>query len=62
MRILITGATGNIGTQVVRYLSAMNEEHTIVAGLREDKDAAILLEYPNLEFCVFDFGIIGFNM
>lgn len=55
MRILITGATGNIGTQVVRYLSAMNEEHTIVAGLREDKDAAILLEYPNLEFCVFDF-------
>ena len=55
MKILITGATGNIGTQVIRYLSEMNEDHTIVAGLREEKDAKLLSEYPDLEFCVFDF-------
>jgi uncharacterized protein YbjT (DUF2867 family) len=55
MKILITGATGNIGTQVIRYLSAMNEEHTIVAGLRKEKDAALLSDYPKLEICIFDF-------
>lgn len=55
LKILITGATGNIGRQVIRYLSDTNSENQIIAGLREEKDARVLSEYQSLEFCIFDF-------
>ncbi|QTE22300.1 NmrA family NAD(P)-binding protein [Polaribacter cellanae] len=55
-RILITGATGNIGIEVVHYLAKLNNESEIILAVRniksaEKKFASIL----NLSFRLFDF-------
>lgn len=55
MKILITGATGNIGTQVIRFLVEQNTNYEIVAGIRNEKDADSLSEYKEVKFCIFDF-------
>jgi nucleoside-diphosphate-sugar epimerase len=40
-RILITGATGNIGHEVIRYLMELKSDHHIVAGVRNSEKAKI---------------------
>lgn len=54
--ILITGATGNIGIEVIRFLNSIGTSYTIIAGVRNlDKARKVLQKYPNLEYVPFDF-------
>jgi uncharacterized protein YbjT (DUF2867 family) len=56
-RILITGATGNIGYQVVRFLTELEIPDTeVIAGVRDVGKAQRLLgQFPRLAFQPFDF-------
>ena len=55
-RILITGATGNIGTEVVHYLYKMDNESEIIVAVRNiEKAKTKFNDYPKLAFRKFDF-------
>jgi uncharacterized protein YbjT (DUF2867 family) len=55
--ILITGATGNTGFEVIRHLSSINSSDRIIAGVRNiEKAKKIFKDYPSLEYVHFDFG------
>ena len=55
-RILVTGATGNIGSEVIHYLSELNSEYEFIAGVRSvDKAEYRFSGYPDLSFRQFDF-------
>ncbi|WP_239794235.1 NmrA family NAD(P)-binding protein [Tenacibaculum finnmarkense] len=55
-RILVTGATGNIGLEVVHYLSELNSDSEILAAVRNiDKAKKTFKNYPNLHYRKFDF-------
>lgn len=54
--ILITGATGNIGFEIIRYLYKKNTSNRIIAGVRDiEKAKQIFADYPKLEYVYFDF-------
>jgi uncharacterized protein YbjT (DUF2867 family) len=54
--ILITGATGNIGIEVIRFLYKTHTTNRIVAGVRNlDKAKTLFKDYPKLEYVYFDF-------
>jgi len=54
--ILITGATGNIGLEVIRFLYKNGTTNQIVAGVRNmDKAKQTFKEFPQLDFAHFDF-------
>ena len=54
--ILITGATGNIGQEVIRSLFALNTASTIIAGVRNiDKAKKLFTPYSKLNYVTFDF-------
>ncbi len=56
-KILITGATGNTGIEVVRYLMASNTQHKIVAGVRDIiKGKEKLNQFNHIEYVKFDFN------
>lgn len=55
-RILITGATGNIGYQVIRFLYQISTQNQVIAGVRNiDKAREKFNDYPQLNFVQFDF-------
>ena len=55
-RILITGATGNIGHEVIRYLYDNNSTNEITAGVRNiDKAKNEFKDYIQLKYIKFDF-------
>lgn len=55
-RILVTGATGNIGISLIHYLSKQNNSNTIVVGVRTIEKAKLLfVDYPEVEFVHFDY-------
>ena len=55
-RILLTGATGNIGHEVVRYLSEVNSDFEVLAAVRNiDKAKKTFKNYPNLHYRELDF-------
>jgi uncharacterized protein YbjT (DUF2867 family) len=55
-RILITGATGNVGSEVIRYLCDFNSDFQIIAAVRNEKSAAsTFLGNSHLTFRHFDF-------
>lgn len=55
-RILITGATGNTGFEVIKFLFAAPTKHEIIAGVRNvEKAKGNFSEYPELKFAKFDF-------
>lgn len=55
-KILITGATGNIGAEVIKYLSQFNASHSIIAGVRDiEKAKNVFKSYPWLQYVHFDF-------
>ncbi|MFW5851790.1 MAG: NAD(P)H-binding protein [Bacteroidota bacterium] len=54
--ILITGATGNIGFEVIHYLFKNKTSHRIIVGVRDvEKAHQVLANYAKLEFVYFDF-------
>jgi uncharacterized protein YbjT (DUF2867 family) len=54
--ILITGATGNIGIEVIRYLSERNTSDQVIAGVRNiNKAKELFKEIPTLQYVPFDF-------
>lgn len=57
-RILVTGATGNIGTEVVHYLSVLGRDSEIILAVRNVESAKS--KFPNssaLSFRPFDFEL-----
>jgi len=55
-RFLITGATGNIGYQVIRFLYQQNTTDQVVAAVRDPKRAKPKLQdFPSLTYATFDF-------
>ncbi len=55
-KILITGATGNIGKEVIKFYHQLTDSHTLVAGVRDvDKSRKSFGEYPNVDLVHFDF-------
>jgi uncharacterized protein YbjT (DUF2867 family) len=54
--ILVTGATGNIGIELIEALFELNTKHEIYAGVRNiEKARSIFWKYPQLKFKCFDF-------
>ncbi len=54
--ILITGATGNIGFEVIRFLNKINTSNRIIVGVRNiEKAKNVFKDYPNLDYVNFDF-------
>lgn len=55
-RILITGATGNIGREVIRFMFLNHTSDKVIAGVRNvEKAKKEFGEFPLLEFMQFDF-------
>ena len=55
-RILITGATGNIGCEVIRFLMKSDTSNEIVAAVRDiDKAKKLFWDYEKLDYVHFDF-------
>lgn len=55
-RLLITGATGNIGAEVIHYLCKLDPEAEIIAAVRNvDTARNTFASYPNLTYRQFDF-------
>lgn len=54
--ILITGATGNVGFEVIRFLSKIDSSYRIIAGVRNiEKAKSVFKDYPKLNYIHFDF-------
>lgn len=54
--ILITGATGNIGSEVIRYLHEIRSPNKIIAAVRDiEKSKKYLEKYKEIEYRQFDF-------
>ncbi|HEY9116066.1 MAG TPA: NmrA family NAD(P)-binding protein [Bacteroidales bacterium] len=55
-RILITGATGNIGFELIRFLFEIKLNHQVIAGVRNiEKAKKVFQSFPELDFVEFDF-------
>ncbi|MDD4150124.1 MAG: NmrA family NAD(P)-binding protein [Bacteroidales bacterium] len=55
-KTLITGATGNIGFEVIRFLNKIGSQNRIIAGVRNiAKAKSTFKDYPKLEYVHFDF-------
>lgn len=56
-RILVIGATGNIGQEVIKHLSLLNEDMEIIAGVRDiEQSKSQFAEYNHVKFARFDFN------
>lgn len=54
--ILVTGATGNVGIEIIRFLTKLDHTNKIIAGVRNiEKSKKIYKNYTNLDFVHFDF-------
>ncbi len=54
--ILITGTTGNIGTEVIRFLNKKSSDNRIIAGVRNIEKAKLAFKgFSTLKFVHFDF-------
>jgi uncharacterized protein YbjT (DUF2867 family) len=55
-RILITGATGNIGIEVIRFLMENDTSNEVIAAVRDiEKARRLFQEYDRLHYVHFDF-------
>ena len=60
-KILITGATGNIGFEVIRFLLKMESPNQIIAGVRNiEKAKQIFTDYPKIDFV--NFNVKGYKI
>ncbi|WP_373523450.1 NmrA family NAD(P)-binding protein [Aquiflexum sp.] len=56
MKILISGATGNVGIEVIKAIEATDHPYQVYAGLRDVKKKEIGLDqFPNIQRREFDF-------
>ncbi|MDL2311472.1 NmrA family NAD(P)-binding protein [Bacteroidales bacterium OttesenSCG-928-B11] len=54
--ILITGATGNIGFEVIRFLTKIDSPNKIIVGVRNiEKAKKSFTKFPDLDYTHFDF-------
>ncbi len=58
-KILITGATGNVGMEVIKALNKLNNPFEIYAGIKDLGKDKLLLERFNIKTVVFDFTDIN---
>ena len=61
-KVLITGATGNVGTEVINALSNLNTNLDIYAGVRDLSNDKIKTLNHNVELLQFDFTDFGSYM
>ncbi len=54
-KILITGATGNIGLTLIKYIDKIKLDNKIIAGLRDLNDKERFSQYSDIDFVLFDF-------
>ena len=55
-RILVTGATGNIGFELINFLNLRDTNNEVIAGVRNIEKAKKQFDnFPNLTFKYFDF-------
>lgn len=55
-KILVTGATGNIGKQVIRFLLERQAGYTVIAGVRNvERAQQLFADDPGLQYVHFDF-------
>jgi uncharacterized protein YbjT (DUF2867 family) len=54
--ILITGATGNVGFEVIKSLQKINSNDKIIAGVKDLEKDRTKFEGLNVEFCELDFA------
>lgn len=54
-RVLVTGATGNVGLEVIRYLVELETHTRVVAGVRNVAKAKNTIGFDKVEFVEFDF-------
>lgn len=55
-RILVTGATGNVGMEVIRFLTKNKTKFKVMAGVRDiAKSAPILAQFEDIDLVSFDF-------
>lgn len=59
IKILITGATGNVGMEVIKALKKLNKSFEIYAGIRDLEEDKMLLERFNVKPISFDFTDIN---
>jgi uncharacterized protein YbjT (DUF2867 family) len=55
MKVLITGATGNVGTAVIQSLQTVTHQLDVYAGVRDLKADAVKLANYKINFLQFDF-------
>lgn len=54
-KVLITGATGNVGTEVIKSLQNIDHKLDIYAGVRNSNEDRIKLSAYKVNFALFDF-------
>ncbi len=54
-KVLITGATGNVGTEVIKSLQNIDHKLDIYAGVRNSNEDRIKLSHYKVNFSLFDF-------
>ena len=55
-RILVTGATGNIGFELIRFMDSLDTKNQVIVGARNIEKAKMQFNnFPNLTFRNFDF-------
>lgn len=54
-KVLITGATGNVGTEVIKSLQNIDHQLDIYAGVRNSNEDRLKLSNYNVNFSLFDF-------
>ena len=54
-KVLITGATGNVGTAVIKSLQNIEHQLDIYAGVRDLIEDRIKLSNDKIKFTLFDF-------
>jgi len=55
IKVLITGATGNVGKEVIKSLQNIDHQLNIYAGVRNLNEDRIILSNYNVKFLLFDF-------
>jgi uncharacterized protein YbjT (DUF2867 family) len=58
-KVLITGATGNVGSEVIESLSKLKHNLELFAGIRDFKEDSKNLANKNIQFVKFDFTDIS---